>query len=406
MHASSNHRRLVIAILVALVPFAAAAADWPQWRGPHQDGISTETGLLTDWPEGGPPELWRIPLGLGYSAVSVVGDRAYTMFANEQGEFVIALDAKTGKTLWKVRSGDLFENAYGDGPRATPTVHEGRVYALGATGSLLCLDAATGERIWGLNILDKLGGENLDYGVSASPVVIGKMLVVVGGKDGKTLAALDKGTGEVLWASLSDLGGYSTPIPIEVDGTKQIVVLMGQALVGVSPEDGTELWRHPWKTTMDANVATPIFHDGRLFVSTGYGTGCGMFKLSAAGGKPTAELLWANRNMKNYFSTSVLVDGYLYGFNNTRLVCMDFETGESKWNESGFNRGSLFYADGKLIIYGERGTLAVAEANPNEYQELASAEIMDGRTWVVPTLADGRLYVRGEEELACLKLKP
>jgi len=400
------HRPVRIAAVALLFPLAAAAADWPQWRGPRQDGVSTETGLLTDWPENGPPELWRVPLGAGYSSVSVVRDRAYTMFADDQGEFIVALDANAGKTLWKVRSGELFENSYGDGPRATPTVQDGKVYTLGATGSLLCLDAATGERVWGLNILEKLGGENLDYGLAASPVVIGKMLLVVGGKDGKSLAALDKTTGEVLWTSLRDLGGYSTPIPVEVDGMKQIVVLMGQAVVGVSPDDGTELWRHPWKTTMDANVATPIFHDGRLFISTGYGTGCGMFKLSADGGKPTAELLWANKNMKNYFSTSVLVDGYLYGFNNTRLVCMDFETGEAKWNKSGFNRGSVLCADGKLIIFGERGTLAIAEAIPAEYKELASAEILDGRTWVVPTLADGRLFVRGEKELVCLKLKP
>jgi outer membrane protein assembly factor BamB len=392
-------------VLLVLIPLAGSAEDWPQWRGPRQDGISAETGLSTDWPEAGPPELWRIPLGAGYSAVSVAGDRAYTMFATEEGEFVIALDAKTGKTLWKVRSGELFENSYGNGPRATPTIHEGRVYALGATGSLLCLDAATGERVWGANVLEKLGGENLEFGLSASPVVTGKMLLVVGGNDGKALAALDKGTGEVLWASLSDKGGYSTPIPVEVDGVKQIVVLTGQAVVGVAPEDGTELWRHPWKTTLDANVATPIFHDGRLFISTGYGTGCGMFKLSVTDGKPAAELLWANKNMKNYFSTCVLVDGYLYGFNNTMLTCMDFETGEATWRQRGFNRGSLFVADGRLIIFGERGTLAMAEANSEEYKELASAEILDGRTWTIPTLVDGRLYVRGEQELVCLKLK-
>ena len=186
----------------------------------------------------------------------------------------------------------------------------------------------------------------------------------------------------------------------------QIIVLMGEALVSVSPEDGREFWRHPWKTTLDANVATPIVHQRRLFVSTGYGTGCALFELSAPASKPAATPLWTNKQMQNYFSTSVLVNGHLYGFHNALLTCMDFQTGEVRWKQRGFNRGSLIAADGKLIIYGERATLALAAVSPLKYQELARAQVLDGKTWTVPTLCSGRLFVRNEQEMVCLKLKP
>jgi outer membrane protein assembly factor BamB len=271
----------------------------------------------------------------------------------------------------------------------------------------LCLEADTGKKLWGYNASEKFGAEPPEFGLSASPVVIDNMLVlVVGGKNGKSLVALDKSTGEVHWTSLSDKAGYSTPIRIEVDGVPQIIVLMGEALVSVSPKDGREFWRRPWKTTLDANVATPIVHGNRLFVSTGYGTGCGTFELSAKEGKPAIKELWKNKNMKNYFSTSVLLDGFLYGFDNTVLVCMDFQTGKVTWRERGFNRGSLLAADGKLIVYGERATLALAEARSDKYTELSKAAVLSGKTWTVPTLADGRLFVRNEESLACFDLRP
>jgi hypothetical protein len=384
----------------------AAAADWPQWRGPQLDGISRETGLLPRWPDNGPPELWRIPLGNGFSAVSVVGNRAYTMYGSPEGEFAVALDVHSGKILWKTRSGDLFKNSYGDGPRATPAVDEGRLYTLGGKGSLACLDIADGKPIWQLSLLEKFGGEPPEYGFSASPLVVGKLLVVVvGAGHGKSLAALDKSSGKVVWTSLDDKPGYATPLPIEVDGVPQLAVLMGEALVSVSPSDGHEFWRHPWKTEQDANVAAPIFSRNRLFISSGFGTGCAMFELSATGGKPAARRLWANKNMENYFSSSLLIDGHLYGFKKTILTCIDFDSGAVKWKQRGFNQGSLLCADGKLIIYGERATLALAEASPEKYQEISKTPVLDDQTWTVPTLCDGRLFVRNQKELVCLNLR-
>jgi outer membrane protein assembly factor BamB len=396
--------RLAIPITFAFLAFTVQTArgdDWPQWRGPRQDGISRETGLLAEWPEKGPAELWRVPLGNGFSAVSVVGERAFTLFGSTAGEFAAAFHVADGKTVWKTRLSDLLENpSYGDGPRATPAIDSGRVYVLSGKGALQCLDAADGKLIWGCDLLEKFGGKPPEYGFAASPVVMGDMLVVVvGAGNGKSLAAFDKANGKVLWTALDDKIGYSTPREVVVDGVSQIVVLMG-----VSSKDGKEYWRHAWKTEQDANVATPVISGNRLFISTGYSTGCALFALSVKDGKPAADKVWANKEMKNYFSTSVLVDGYLYGFNNNKLACLDFRTGKKKWDASGFNRGSLIAADGKLIIYGADGLLALAEISPAAYKELARFKFCDARTWTVPTLSGGRLFLRNEKELACLKV--
>jgi len=402
-------RKLSIPLTCAwfsLIAQIALGDDWPQWRGPKQDGISRETGLLAEWPEKGPAELWRAPLGNGFSAVSVVGSQAFTLFGSNDGEFAVAVNVADGKTLWKTRLGDLFKNdSYGDGPRTTPAVDSGRVYVLSGKGALRCLNAADGHAVWGFDLLEKLGGEPPDYGFSASPVVMGDMLVVVAGaRNGKSLAAFDKANGKVLWTALDDKIGYSTPREVAIDGVPQIIVLMGEALVIVSPSDGKEYWRHAWKTEQDANVASPVIAGNRLFISTGYSTGCALFELSVKGGKPAAKRIWANKEMKNYFSTSVLVDGYLYGFNNNKLTCLDFRTGKTRWSSGGFNRGSLLAADGKLIIYGAQGLLALAEISPNSYKELARFKFCDERTWTVPTLSGGRLFLRNEKELACVNV--
>ncbi len=407
MHTLPPRAVLLTAVVLSLLAGPLRGEDWPQWRGPRQDGISAETGLLAEWPEKGPPELWRVPLGGGFSAVSVVGDRAYTLFGASDGEFALAVSVADGKTLWKARLGDLLKSdSYGDGPRATPTVEAGRLYALSGKGALRCLDAADGRLLWGCDLLEKFGAQPPEYGFGASPVVIGDMLVVeTGAKRGKTLAAFDKTSGKVLWTALDDRIGYSTPIEVAIDGTREIIVLTGQAVVGLSPSDGKEYWRHPWTTELDANVATPVVSGNRLFISTGYSTGCAVFELTVKDGRPAAERVWANKLMKNYLSTSVLVNGYLYGFNNNKLTCLDFRTGKARWMTGGFNRGSLIAADGKLILYGDTGLLALAEISPAAYKELARFKVCDERTWTVPTLSGGRLFLRNEKEMACYRVE-
>jgi len=409
---SSSVSLATIAAVFLLVT-SARADDWPQWRGPRQDGISRETGLLDQWPEKGPPELWRVPLGNGFSAVSVVGSRAYTCFGAADGEYAVCINVVEGKTIWKSRLGDLYTNgSYGDGPRATPTVDSGLVFVLGARGALMCLDASTGSRIWSTDLLAARGGKLPEYGFSSSPTVVGDdVIAVVGAGGGKSLAAYQKSTGKLSWTSLDDTIGYSTPHEVVVDRVPQLIVLMGEALVSVSPMDGHEYWRQTWKTELDANVATPVTSEDRLFISTGYSTGCALFELSVKGGKPAAERLWANKEMKNYFATSVLLDNYLYGFDNLKLTCVDFRTGKRKWQTQphgsdgrAFNRGSLIAADGRLIVLSESGTLALAEASPQAYHEISKFQFCEERTWTVPTISGGRLFVRNEKELACYKL--
>ena len=260
----------------SLIVQTALGDDWPQWRGPRQDGISRETGLLAQWPEKGPAELWRVPLGSGFSAVSVVGTRAFTLLGSTEGEFAVAVNVADGKTLWKTRLSDLLVNAsYGDGPRATPAVDSGRVYVLSGKGALQCLDVADGKPVWGCDLLEKFGGKPPEYGFAASPVVVDdKLIVVAGARKGKSLVAFNKADGKVLWTALDDKIGYSTPREVTIDGVGQIIVLMGEALVSVSPADGKEYWRQAWKTEQDANVATPVISGNRLFISTGYSTGC------------------------------------------------------------------------------------------------------------------------------------
>ena len=386
----------------------SVGADWPQWRGPRQDGISLETGLLTEWPEGGPPELWRLKMGKGYSSLAVVGDRAYTMFGDDEGEYVVCINVTNGQTVWQVTSAGPYKNSYGDGPRATPTVHEGRVYIVGATGAVLCLDAGTGDEIWALNVLRTFKGENLEWGLSASPVIFNeKVIVVANGNEGSSLAALDKNTGKTIWTSLDDKAGYSTPLIIELDNKKQLVVVTGEAAVGVAPDDGRELWRYPWETNLDVNAATPIFHNNRLFISSGYDTGSALLELVVNEGQVEPKLLWESKKMKNFFSSSILIDGFLYGFHNAIFTCMDFKTGEVQWTQRGFYRGSLLSVDGRLIIFSERGTLALAEISSEAFMEISSVKVLDGnKTWTIPTLSRGRLFVRNDEELVCLNLKP
>ena len=400
-------RAFSILLLCVFLASAAHADDWPQWRGPQQDGISREKGLLAKWPENGPKEIWRVPLGKGFSAVSVVGDRAYTCYGSEQGEFVLCLNPADGKRIWEARLNDLYKNGdYGDGPRATPTVDSGLVYALGAKGGLICVEANYGKLRWTADLLKLRGGKPTEYGFSASPVIVGNSVIaVVGAGGGKSLAAFDKKTGKPVWTSLDDKIGYSTPREVTAGGMAQLVVLMGQALVSVSPTDGKEFWRLPWKTELDANVATPVVSGDRVFISTGYSTGCALFQLSAKGGKPAAEKLWANKEMKNYFATSVLWDGYLYGFDNNKLACQDIRTGKVKWRASGFNRGSLIIADGKLIILSASGTLALAEPSPQAFRAISKFQFSSEQTWTVPTVSGGRLFVRNEKELACYELK-
>lgn len=386
---------------------AAAAADWPQYRGPARDGHSAERGVARPWPEAGPKELWRVPLGEGYSGIAVADGRAYTLFAHGREEFALCLDAATGKEVWRFRTGDNRRDGQGSGPRSTPTVAGGRVYVLGAGAQLHALDAATGARRWGHDLVREFGARVPQWGVSTSPLIEGGLVLLdVGGRDGHSLMAFDAATGEVRWARGDDLPGYSSPLAVTVDGVRQVFFFTGSALVSVDPKTGREYWRYPWRTSYDVNAAMPVFiPPNRVFISSGYGVGAAVLEVAGKGDGATFREVWRNREMQNHFNSSVLVGEHLYGFDNAILTCIDAATGTQKWQErGGFAKGSLLYADGHLFVLGERGELALVEADPARYEEKARSRIFNAKTWTMPTLAGGRLYVRSEAELAAFEV--
>ena len=389
-------------------------ADWPQWRGPHSDGISRETGLLIDWRDKTPRRVWQRPLGPGFSSFSVASGRLYTLVASENVESVVCLDAESGETLWQVPSGQTYRDGQGgDGPRSTPTVVGDVVYALGAEGELLCLDKETGEARWRRNVLDDFQAGNLNWGVSTSPYLDGERLLVNVGAKGASIVAFERNTGAVAWQNLDDVAGYASPIRIEVTGANgqvvpEIVFFCGKALVGVSPADGSEHWRHEWITTSDMNIATPIYDPATrlLFVSASRDTGrCSTYRLTARGGTITSEMVYSNKEMRNHYNSCVLLDGHIYGFDNSILKCIGLETGELIWSDRSVGKGSLVAAQGNLFVMGEGGELAVVEATPAEYREKGRFTALESRrAWTAPALANGRLYIRDLENAVCIDI--
>ena len=408
----SSRGIFVILALFCIGTIAAYAAeneannrDWHQWRGPSRDGISLETGLLRGWSDDGPKELWRISLGEGFSGVSISDGRAYTMFVKGEDEIVVCLDAASGKEIWRYLDDYRFENRQGgDGPRSTPTVDGDKVYVLSAYGRLVALDAITGKELWSHDFTKAFSSNVPRHGFSVSPVIEGELLLIeTGGESGKALLACDKRNGKIVWSSEDDAIGYSSPITVTILGTRQTVFYTGRGLVSVSPKDGEIYWRYDWPTRFNVNAATPIFvPPDKVFISSGYDMGAAVVQIKKSDSGLTAAEVWTSREMKNHFSSSVLHDGYLYGFDNAFLKCIDVETGVDQWVKRGFGKGSLIYADGHLIILGEGGNLILAKAASNQYEEIAKTRIFDGRCWTMPTLSGGKLYLRNTEELICL----
>lgn len=386
---------------------AKASGDWPQWRGPHRDGVSAETGLLATWPESGPTLLWEQPVGKGYSSLAIAAGRVFTLMQDGPNESAICWDAATGAELWRFSYPAKYRNAYGDGPRATPTVDGDRVYVVGATGIMHCLKThprdRAGEMIWRHDLLDEFGAANLQWGVSFSPLVHdGLVYSNPGGPDGKSMAALDKLTGKLRWQAGDEQAGYSSPVAAVIAGRPQVVFFTAAGLVGLTPDRGEVLWRFSWETSYGANVATPIVVRDYIFVSSGYNRGCAVVRIDKSGPEFRASRVYENKNMRNHFSSSVFFKDHVYGFNETLLTCLEFRTGKVKWKQRGLDKGSLLIADGALVILGEDGKLALADAVPDGYREKASFQVSQERCWTMPALANGRLYIRDQHKVRCL----
>jgi len=389
-------------LLMGCLVMLATAADWPQWRGPQRDGISRETGLLNEWPSGGPRQIWQTKgLGQGYSGLAIAQGRLFTQGQSADGQFVLALDIATGKRLWETPTGPAYAQDRGAGPRGTPTLDGDRLFAMAGEGTLISLDAQTGKVMWKMNVMEKFGGQVPHWGVSESPLVDGSNLIVTPGGPGAAIVALNKKTGDLVWKSQSDPAAYSSAIEAEVAGIRQIIAVTADAVVGLRASNGALLWKYDKASNRTANIATPIFQNGLVFLSSAYGTGCALLKLTAQGDSVNASEVYFTKEMQNHYSTSVVVDGNVYGFSNAILTAMNLQSGQVEWRDRSVVKGSVAYADGKLYLLSEDGVVGLAEATPAAYMEKSRFQIPRGEfpTWTPPVISGGRLYLREQDNL-------
>ncbi len=372
---------------------ASPAGDWANWRGPDSNGISRETAW---YPAAVTARkiVWEVEVGAGYSAVAVAKGRIYTAGNfNKNTDAVSCLDASNGKSVWRHEYPEpLAPKYYSGGCSATPTVHEGKVYSVSKSGKVFCLNAETGKVVW----QKEFGMKVPTWGFASSALIHGKAVIFNAGHAG---VAYDKDSGAVLWSSADDECGYATPVPFVQNGKPSIALFAKDTIVSVNPEDGKVLWSYPWKTQHDVNAADPVVSNNQVFITSGYGRGASLVDFSG----PAPQQVWENKNMRSHMSGPVMLGGFLYGFDDNRLTCLDWKTGEKKWDEKSPQKGALMAVGNKLIVLGETGRLAIVEASPAAYKEIAAVKVLDGRCWTMPVLSNGRIYIRNSDgHLVCL----
>ena len=408
--ASTNPLSKVLVVAAMLLPGVSAVlrgADWPSFRGPSQNGISSEA---IAWPKAGPRQIWKINVGIGHSAVSVVGNRAYTMGNANETDTVYAIDVDTGRIVWthsypcneKVGIKDY------DGPFATPAVAGGVVYTVSRKGDVFALDADDGTVIWQRNLVKEDDVRPPRFGgLAGSPLVLGDQLILNASPGGM---ALDRKTGKTLWKSGAGQAGYASPVPITVNGKRHLAIHSPRALTIVDAADGREVWTTPRLQPIGVNAPDPVVDGTKVFVTAGRGFGGALFDVS----RETTPL-WEQEGLSSHWHTSVLVNGYLFGpdGNNsegagrspTSLRCVDWKTGEIKWTEPKLEFNGLIAVGGKLLVLTEMGRLVLAEASPLGYKELGAAQVIDGRAFTAPVFANGRVFVRNTKgDVVCLEL--
>ncbi len=382
------------------------AANWPNWLGPRHDGIATVETLATAWPAEGLPLVWSREIGIGFSSLSIVDGRAYTMGHVDGMECVYCLNADSGEIYWKHESpAKLLPNLHEGGPAATPTVDGERVYTLGKEGQLFCFTADAGEIKWQKNLLADLDVRLPEWGFSSSPYVLDDQLILQGGR----VVSYDKHTGDKNWQTEKHRAGYGSAAVFERAGVTLLATLDCDGLRVLWADNGAEVSFAEWDSPFRTNSTTPIVDDGKIYISTGYNVGCGLF---AFDGDSELELVYANREMRNHFNNSILFNGFLYGFDGNsnlgrvvQLTCQDIQTGEVMWQERGFGCGSLMIVNGQLLILSEDGTLVLAAASTDAYEELARSPLLTGRCWTIPVVYRNRVYARNAAgRLVCAQL--
>jgi outer membrane protein assembly factor BamB len=382
---------------------------WTEFRGPNRDGRYDETKIRTDWPAEGLRLLWKQPIGGGYASFVVAEGMAFTIEQRRSQEIVAAYDVESGREVWTHGwDAEFRESMGGDGPRATPTWEAGRLWSLGAEGDLFCFDAKTGKVNWSKNILSDNGAQNLQWGMSGAPLIVDdKVVVLPGGKSGKSVVAYNKLTGAPVWRSLNDTQAYVSPMLVTLAGRRQIMVVTANRIVGLAPEGGALLWQASWNTDMGINVSQPIVIDAtHFFISSGYGKGAALVEITASREGLEARKVWekATKAMNNKFNSAVLHEGYAYGLDEGILACVDVKTGEQRWKGGRYGYGQVVLASGHLIVITDQGELVLVKATPDKHTEVARFSAIEGKTWNNPAIANGRLLVRNQTQMACFDL--
>ena len=404
----------LVGLLCLAYSFPLNAADWPQWRGPHQDGISKEESLLKKWPEGGPKKLWTTDkAGMGYSSYSIVDGTIYTMGSIEDESYIMAFNDSDGTPKWKTKVGVKLENGWGGGPRGTPTVDGDKVYALAGKGMLICVKAKDGSEVWSVDLVKDFGGSVPNWGYSESVLVDGnKVICTPGGKQG-AMIALDKLKGTLIWRAVDfkQPAQYSSIIATKLNGKHQYIQLTQKELVGVDSESGDVLWQTAWEGKV-AVIPTPIIQNNEVYIASGYGIGC---KKIAIDNNFGVKEVFRNKNMVNHHGGVIKVGDYLYGYGDGRgFVCQDFATGEVVWNEkTDAKKGAVAYADGMIYLQEEKtGTIKLIEATPKGWNLVSYFTLNPqtenrspkGKIWTHPVICNGKLYLRDQEYISCYSI--
>lgn len=393
-----------------MMVFAAAArtanaADWPNWRGPNHNGISSESGWLDHWPASGPTVAWKASVGTGFSGFCVAGGRVYTAGNSDNTDTFFCFDAESGKPLWKYSyPADLGDKYFEGGPTATAAFENDRVYFNSRWGDVFCFDAATGKVLWATNVHKETGCRVPDWGFAGSPLLFKNLLVLNMCEAG---VALDKSTGKIVWKSGRKEAGYSTPLPVDFNGQWLALFADYESYLAVNLETGKELWHVRWLTQGGINVADPIISGDKFMISSGYGKGSELLQMTSADPK----LVWKNRELGTHISPGVLIGHYAYMDTGQAsaggpLTCIDFDTGQTKWQFPKVGVGGLIAASGNLIAMTERGEIMIAPASPDGFNPTARAKVLTGKTWAPPVLANGRIYVRNATgDVVCLDVR-
>lgn len=413
-------RNSMLTVLVVLLSFtdnssSLRADDWAQFLGPNRNGISAETGLVEKFPQEGPKIAWRTELGVGMSGLAVAEGKLFTLYQDEK-QYAVCMDAKSGKQLWKTALAPAYENAMGNGPRATPVVQDGMVYVFTGEGILAALAADSGLLKWSVNTPEELFSKPAEYGMASSPLISGDNVVVQVGSHRGTVAAFDRKTGKQVWAAGTCKAGYSSPILASLAGRDQIVAFAGDQAMGLDPADGKVLWNYDFETDYQCNTATPVvLNDSTVLISSGENHGSAVLKVSADGESFKVDEVWTSLGkdsvLRAEWQTPILLDGHLYGMDNlgsagpiTNLSCVDAATGKLVWSEPRFGKSNLIAADGKLLISTMRGELVVVRVSTEGFQETARAVVL-AMTRQAPVLSNGLLYLRDDREVVCIDMK-